>query len=135
MRILIVEDDQKLARQLRKGLEEQGHSAGLAFDGHAGLRAAQAEPFEVFVLDVMLPGIDGFETCRRLRAARASAVSVRPVLPEPPRWLRTHTTTDRHHERASPGSHNSTEHKKREHSAGPAAPAIRGRRRNRIALS
>jgi DNA-binding response OmpR family regulator len=68
MWILIVEDDQKLARQLQKGLEEQGHSATLAFDGHEGLRAAQAEPFDVFVLDVMLPGIDGFSLVRRLRA-------------------------------------------------------------------
>jgi DNA-binding response OmpR family regulator len=68
MWILIVEDDQKLARQLQKGLEEQGHSATLAFDGHEGLHAAQAEPYDVFVIDVMLPGIDGFSLVRRLRA-------------------------------------------------------------------
>lgn len=69
MRILIVEDDRKLAHQLQKGLMEQGHSARLAFDGHEGLSAAQAEQFDVFVLDVMLPGIDGFSLVRRLRAA------------------------------------------------------------------
>src|SRR3954454_2482108 len=69
MRILIVEDDQKLARQLQKGLMEQGHSATLAFDGQDGLHAAQSEPFDVFVLDVMLPGIDGFSLVRRLRGA------------------------------------------------------------------
>ena len=69
MRILLVEDDQKLARQLQKGLEEQGHSATLAFDGHEGLYWAQLEPFDVFVLDVMLPGIDGFSLVRRLRGA------------------------------------------------------------------
>jgi len=67
MRILIVEDDQKLARQLQKGLAEQGHTATLAFNGHEGLLAAQCEPFDVFVLDVMLPGIDGFSLVRRLR--------------------------------------------------------------------
>jgi len=67
MRILIVEDDQKLARQLQKGLAEQGHSVTLAFDGHEGLRSAQSELFDVFVLDVMLPGIDGFSLVRRLR--------------------------------------------------------------------
>src|SRR5947209_431850 len=67
MRILLVEDDQKLARQLQKGLEEQGHSATLAFDGHEGLHWTQLEPFDVFVLDVMLPGIDGFSLVRRLR--------------------------------------------------------------------
>jgi DNA-binding response OmpR family regulator len=69
MQILIVEDDQKLARQLQKGLEEQGHTATLAFEGHEGLHSAQSEPFDVFVLDVMLPGIDGFSLVRRLRAA------------------------------------------------------------------
>jgi DNA-binding response OmpR family regulator len=69
MRILIVEDDQKLARQLQKGLAEQGHSPTLAFDGHEGLHAAQSEPFDVFVLDVMLPGIDGFSLVRRLRGS------------------------------------------------------------------
>ncbi|MGI9071783.1 MAG: response regulator transcription factor [Bryobacteraceae bacterium] len=68
MRILIVEDDQKLARQLQKGLKEHAHSVTLAFDGHDGLHAAQLEPFDVFVLDVMLPGIDGFSLVRRLRA-------------------------------------------------------------------
>jgi DNA-binding response OmpR family regulator len=67
MRILIVEDDKKLAHQLQKGLMEQGHSATLAFDGPEGLYAAQSEQFDVFVLDVMLPGIDGFSLVRRLR--------------------------------------------------------------------
>ena len=69
MRILIVEDDQKLARQLQKGLAEQGHTVTLAFDGHEGLYTAQTETFDAFVLDVMLPGIDGFSLVRRLRGA------------------------------------------------------------------
>ena len=75
MRILLVEDDQKLARQLQKGLAEQGHSVVLAFDGHEGLHTAQSEPFDVFVLDVMLPGIDGFSLVRHLRGA-ASATPI-----------------------------------------------------------
>src|SRR5215471_5932158 len=53
MRLLIVEDDQRLARQLKKGLDEQGHSASLAFDGLEGLEAAQFSEFDVLVLDVM----------------------------------------------------------------------------------
>lgn len=69
MRILIVEDDQKLARQLHKGLGEQGYTVGVAFEGYEGLRRAQSEPFDVLVLDVMLPGIDGFSFLRRLRGA------------------------------------------------------------------
>ena len=76
MQILIVEDDQKLARQLQKGLAEQGHTVKSAFEGHEGLHSAQSEVFDVFVLDVMLPGIDGFALVRRLRAAG----SVTPIL-------------------------------------------------------
>src|SRR5258708_36324208 len=70
MRILIVEDDRRLARQLKKGLDEQGHSATLAFDGIEGLAAAELSEFEVLVLDVMLPGMDGLAIVRRLRENR-----------------------------------------------------------------
>src|SRR6266849_3298678 len=69
VRILIVEDDRKLARQLKKGLDEQSQSVDVAFDGNEGLAAAQLGEFDVLVLDVMLPGIDGFSLVRRLRAA------------------------------------------------------------------
>jgi len=78
MRILIVEDDQKLARQLQKGLTEQGHTATLAFDGHAGLQSARSEPFDVFVLDVMLPGIDGFSLVRRLVKRAGISIQLTP---------------------------------------------------------
>jgi len=69
MQILIVEDDQRLARQLKKGLDEQGHVVTLAYDGLAGLEAARQERFDVLVLDVMLPQLDGFQVVRRLRSA------------------------------------------------------------------
>ena len=69
VRILIVEDDRKLARQLKKGLDEQGHSVAVAADGVEGLEAAQYGEFDVLVLDVMLPGLDGFALVRRLRTA------------------------------------------------------------------
>ena|SRR5579872_1531036 len=69
MRILVVEDDQRLARQLKKGLEEQGHPCSLALDGSTGLESARQGPFDVVVLDVMLPEIDGFTLVRRLRDA------------------------------------------------------------------
>src|SRR3974390_3801278 len=68
MRILMVEDDRKLARQLKNGLEEQGHSVSAASDGLEGLEAAKYSEFDVLVLDVMLPGLDGFSLVRRLRA-------------------------------------------------------------------
>jgi len=70
MRILVVEDDQRLARQLKKGLDEQGHSATMAFDGIEGLEAAQVSEFDVLVLDVMLPRLDGIAVVRQLRQKR-----------------------------------------------------------------
>jgi DNA-binding response OmpR family regulator len=76
MQILIVEDDQRLARQLKKGLDEQGHVVTLAFDGVAGLEAARQERFDVLVLDVMLPRLDGFRVVRQLRNAGSKS----PVL-------------------------------------------------------
>ena len=72
MRILIVEDDRKLARQLKKGLEENEHRVVVANDGHEGLRTAQHDDFDILVLDVMLPGQDGFTIVRRLRAGRSA---------------------------------------------------------------
>ena len=70
MRILIVEDDRKLARQLKKGVDESGHSSILAFDGREGLDAAQGSEFDVLILDVMLPRMDGISVVRQLRQMR-----------------------------------------------------------------
>jgi DNA-binding response OmpR family regulator len=67
MRVLIVEDERKMAELLKKGLEEEKHSASLAHDGSAALEMAELYEFDAVVLDVMLPGIDGFEVARRLR--------------------------------------------------------------------
>ena len=68
VRILVVEDEPKLADLLARGLREEGHAADVATEGEQALWMAQAAPFDAIVLDVMLPGIDGFEVCRRLRA-------------------------------------------------------------------
>src|SRR5579864_2575567 len=70
MRILIVEDDRRLAHQLKKGMEEHGHVVALASEGLEGLEVAKRGEFDVLVLDVMLPGLDGFSIVRRLRAAK-----------------------------------------------------------------
>ncbi|PYS13992.1 MAG: DNA-binding response regulator [Acidobacteria bacterium] len=69
MRILIVEDEQKMAKLLKKGLEEENHSVMLAHDGTEGFDISQTYPFDVVILDVMLPGMTGFEVVRRLRHA------------------------------------------------------------------
>ena len=68
MQILIVEDDRRLARQLQKGLDENGHTVSLAFDGLEGLEAARQGHFDVLVLDVMLPRLDGFGVVKQLRS-------------------------------------------------------------------
>src|SRR5947209_7194607 len=70
MRILIVEDEQKMAKLLKKGLEEETHSVMLAHDGVEGFEISQTYPFDVLILDVMLPGMTGFEIVRRLRQAK-----------------------------------------------------------------
>lgn len=67
MRILLVEDDRELAGYVRKGLEEEGYVVQVSFDGSAGLKAAEITAFDIIVLDVMLPFLDGLEVAKRLR--------------------------------------------------------------------
>src|SRR5215208_3149006 len=67
MRVLIVEDDVKMAALIRRGMREEGLAADVAIKGEDALWMAEANEYDALVLDVMLPGIDGFETCRRLR--------------------------------------------------------------------
>ncbi len=69
MRVLIVEDDLRMASLVRRGLTGEGLAADVAANGEDALWLAQAHPYDAIVLDVMLPGLDGFETCRRLRGA------------------------------------------------------------------
>ncbi|MGZ5348436.1 MAG: response regulator transcription factor, partial [Solirubrobacterales bacterium] len=67
MRVLVVEDEVKMAALLRRGLQEEGMVVDVAARGEDALWMAGSTGFDAIVLDVMLPGIDGFETCRRLR--------------------------------------------------------------------
>jgi two-component system, OmpR family, response regulator len=67
MRVLIVEDELKMASLVRRGLTEEGHAADIAATGDDALWMAEAHPYDAIVLDVMLPGRNGFETCRALR--------------------------------------------------------------------
>jgi two-component system OmpR family response regulator len=68
VRVLIVEDHVKLASVLRRGMRDEGVVADVATTGEDALWMAGSAPYDAIVLDVMLPGIDGFEACRRLRA-------------------------------------------------------------------
>ena len=67
MRILVVEDELKMASLLHRGLVEEGHAVDLARTGDDAVWMAEAAEYDAIVLDLMLPGIDGFEVCRRVR--------------------------------------------------------------------
>ena len=67
MRVLVVEDELRMASLIRRGLVTEGLSADIARSGEEALVLAQAHEYDAILLDVMLPGINGFETCRRLR--------------------------------------------------------------------
>ncbi len=68
MRVLVVEDERKLAELLRRGLRREGMAVDLARDGEEAIVLASSTVYDVIVLDVMLPGADGVEVCRALRA-------------------------------------------------------------------
>lgn len=69
MRVLVVEDNVRMAALLRRGIEEEGYAVDVAADGTEGIWLGTENPYDAVVLDVMLPGADGFEVCRALRAA------------------------------------------------------------------
>jgi len=68
MRLLLVEDDARMAAAIRRGLRFEGIAADVAADGRHALGMVRATEYDAVVLDVMLPELDGFQTCRRLRA-------------------------------------------------------------------
>ncbi len=68
MHILVVEDEQRLAYLLRRVLQEERHTVDLAHDGQKGLELATSDTYDIVILDVMLPGTDGLEICRQMRA-------------------------------------------------------------------
>jgi len=70
MHILVVEDEQRLAYLLRRVLLEERHTVDLAYDGSSGLDLALSDSYDVVTLDLMLPGVDGMEICRQMRAER-----------------------------------------------------------------
>jgi DNA-binding response OmpR family regulator len=76
LHILVVEDNALLAANLADALQGQGHSADFAADGTLGLRLALEQHYDLIILDLGLPGLDGLELCRRLRAQHARRVPV-----------------------------------------------------------
>jgi heavy metal response regulator len=76
MYILVVEDERKVAAFLRKGLQEEGYAVDVAYDGEEALLLGRVNQYDLIILDIMLPGKDGIEVLRELRAQRIST----PVL-------------------------------------------------------
>ena len=67
MRVLVVEDERKISSYLKRGLEEQGYAVDTAFTGLEALEWADAAPYDIIILDIMLPEMDGLTVCRELR--------------------------------------------------------------------
>jgi DNA-binding response OmpR family regulator len=67
MRILVIEDERDLAHLIRRGLTEEGHAVDVAYDGDEGEYMAEAAPYDIVVLDIVLPKKNGFEVCSSLR--------------------------------------------------------------------
>ncbi|MFI9788243.1 response regulator transcription factor [Kitasatospora sp. NPDC051984] len=72
MRLLMVEDEERLAQSLSQGLRAEGYAVDVAADGPTGLALARSGRYDLVVLDLMLPGLNGFRICRRLRAEEHS---------------------------------------------------------------
>src|ERR1700704_5439113 len=68
MHLLIVEDERRMVELLRKGLEEEGHTVVSAGDGIEGLEMSRSYDFDMIILDIMMPRLDGYEMAKRLRA-------------------------------------------------------------------
>lgn len=67
MRILVVEDEHKIANSIKKGLEQESYAVDIAYTGMDGFDLASSEDYDLIVLDILLPGMDGIEVCKKLR--------------------------------------------------------------------
>jgi DNA-binding response OmpR family regulator len=72
MRILVVDDDRRLSAVIKRGLLEEAYAVDLAYDGEEGEYMAEVNPYDLIILDIMLPGKDGIEICRDLRAKKVN---------------------------------------------------------------
>jgi DNA-binding response OmpR family regulator len=70
MRLLVVEDEHRIAQALKEGLEQESYAVDVCYDGEEGYNTASAESYDLLILDVMLPSMNGFEICKRLRTEK-----------------------------------------------------------------
>lgn len=76
MKVLVVEDEHRVASFIRKGLEEQGIQVALAYDGNTGLTMALGDTYDVIILDIVMPGMNGMDVCRKLRTEHGNTTPV-----------------------------------------------------------
>jgi DNA-binding response OmpR family regulator len=76
MRILVIDDEPKIVDFVRRGLNYEGYTVDVAYDGESGLDQARRQPPDLIILDIMLPGLDGVEVCRRLRASASAHLPI-----------------------------------------------------------
>jgi DNA-binding response OmpR family regulator len=69
MKILVVEDEHRIAQAIKEGLEQESYAVDTAYDGEDGFNSASNDEYDLIILDVMMPVMDGFEVCKKLRAA------------------------------------------------------------------
>ena len=69
MKLLVIEDDRAIVEALKEGLEDESYAVDVAYDGDEGLRSAMADDYDVIILDVMMPELNGYEVCCELRKA------------------------------------------------------------------
>ena len=75
MRILVVEDDRRLSGIVKRGLIEEGYAVDAVFDGEEGEYYAENTPYDLIILDIMLPGINGFDICKEIKESDNSSKS------------------------------------------------------------
>jgi two-component system response regulator MprA len=75
-RILVIDDEPRIVDFIRRGLNYEGYTVDIAYDGESGLTQARHEPPDLVILDIMMPGLDGLEVCRRLRVSEKSDVPI-----------------------------------------------------------
>lgn len=68
MKLLVVEDDKAISEALKEGLEDESYAVDVAYDGDEGYRAASADEYDLIILDVMMPEMNGYEVCKKLRS-------------------------------------------------------------------
>ena len=70
MKILVIEDEHKVASFIKSGLEQKGYEVDLAYDGFTGERLAQSKSYDVILLDVIIPGVNGIEVCKKIKTEK-----------------------------------------------------------------